>query len=118
MLQWRNRLQALSKYLFRPLRCRLVHLGLDMSVRAFLDVSGGAAAGWALQAGAQQAAMPVVGYLSSRSPADSAHIIAAFRKGLSEAGFTESQNVKIESRFAESRLDRLPALADDLVRRQ
>src|SRR5262249_8419382 len=62
--------------------------------------------------------MPVVGYLSSRSADDSAHIIAAFRKGLGEAGFSEGRNVAIESRFAESHFDRLSALAADLVRRQ
>jgi putative tryptophan/tyrosine transport system substrate-binding protein len=57
----------------------------------------------------------VIGYLSSRSPADSTHIIAAFRKGLGEAGFSEGRNVAIEWRFAESRLDRLAVLAADLV---
>jgi putative ABC transport system substrate-binding protein len=59
--------------------------------------------------------MPVIGYLSSRSPADSSHIIAAFRKGLSDAGVIEGRDVAIESRFAESHLDRLPALAAELV---
>jgi putative ABC transport system substrate-binding protein len=67
---------------------------------------------------AQQPAMPVVGYLSGRSPSDSAHIIAAFRQGLKEAGFVEGQNVAIESRFAEGHFDRLPDLAAELVRRQ
>ena len=60
----------------------------------------------------------MIGYLSSRSPGDSAHIIAAFRQGLQDAGFVEGQSVTIESRFAEGRYDRLPALATDLVRRQ
>jgi putative ABC transport system substrate-binding protein len=62
--------------------------------------------------------MQIIGYLSSRSPTDSAHIIAAFRKGLEEAGFKEGRNVAIESRFAESQLGRLPELATDLARRQ
>jgi putative ABC transport system substrate-binding protein len=79
---------------------------------------GGAAVTWPLAAGAQQTTLPVIGYLSSRSPSDSAHIVAAFRQGLQEAGFVEGQNVTIESRFAEGHFDRLPALADDLVRRQ
>src|SRR5262245_58490060 len=62
--------------------------------------------------------MPVIGYLSSRSPADSIHIIAAFHKGLGEAGFIEGRSVAIESRFAESQLERLLALAADLVDRR
>jgi ABC-type uncharacterized transport system substrate-binding protein len=82
--------------------------------REFITLLGSAAA-LPFAARAQQAAMPVVGYLSSRSAGDSTHIIAAFRKGLNEAGFVEGRDVAIESRFAESRLDRLPALAADLV---
>src|SRR5262249_51513609 len=58
-----------------------------------------------------------IGYLSQRSPTDSASIVAAFRQGLEETGFVEGQNVVIESRFAEGQIDRLPALASDLVRR-
>ena len=64
-----------------------------------------------------QPPLPVIGYLSSRSPSESAHIVAAFRQGLQEAGFVEGQNVAIESRFAEGHFDRLPALATELVRR-
>jgi putative tryptophan/tyrosine transport system substrate-binding protein len=71
-----------------------------------------------LAASAQQPVLPVIGYLSSRSPGDSAHIIAAFRQGLKDGGFVEGQNVAVESRFAEGQYDRLPALASDLVRRQ
>ena len=66
---------------------------------------------------AQPPAMLVIGYLSQRSPTDSASIVAAFRQGLKEMGFIEGQNVAIESRFAEGQIDRLPALASDLVRR-
>jgi putative tryptophan/tyrosine transport system substrate-binding protein len=88
-----------------------------MRRREFITLIGGAAA-WPLAARAQQAAKPVVGYLSSRSAGDSTHIIAAFRKGLGEAGFSEGHNVAIESRFAESHYDRLPALAAELVRRK
>jgi putative ABC transport system substrate-binding protein len=85
-----------------------------MRRREFLGVLGGSVA-WPVMARAQQA-MPVVGYLSSRSPGDSGHIIAAFHKGLSETGFTPGQNIRVESRFAEGQIDRLPALAADLVR--
>ena len=70
-----------------------------------------------LLADAQRPAMPIIGYLSQRSPTDSASIVAAFRQGLKEEGFVEGQNVAIEYRFAEGQLDRVPALASDLVRR-
>jgi putative tryptophan/tyrosine transport system substrate-binding protein len=71
---------------------------------------------WPFAAHAQQKAMPVIGYLSQRSPTDSAGIVAAFRQGLSEQGYVEGQNVIIESRFAEGQINRLPGLASDLVR--
>jgi len=81
-----------------------------MRRRDFISVLGGTAA-WPFGIRAQQPSLPVIGYLSSRSPTDSAHIVAAFRQGLNEAGFVDNQNVKIESRFAEGNFDRLPALA-------
>jgi len=62
--------------------------------------------------------MPVVGFMSARSPEDSAHLVAAFRRGLGDSGFIEGQNVAIEFRWAHGQYDRLPALADELVRRQ
>ena len=65
---------------------------------------------------AQQKAMPVIGYLSQRSPTDSASIVAAFRQGLKQEGYVDGQNVAIESRFAEGQIDRLSGLATDLVR--
>lgn len=76
----------------------------------------GAAAGWwALAAHAQQPAMPVIGFLSSRSPGESAGVVAGFRQGLQEAGFVEGQNAIVAFRWAEGHYDRLPALAAELV---
>ena len=66
----------------------------------------------------QQPAMPLIGYLSQRSPTDSASIVAAFRQGLKEVGYVEGQNVAIEFRYADGQIDRVPALARDLVRHQ
>jgi ABC-type uncharacterized transport system substrate-binding protein len=86
--------------------------------REFITLLGGAAAGWPLGARGQQAAMPVIGFLSSRSPAESANLVAGFRKGLIEGDDRKHGNVAIEFRWAEGAFDRLPILSSDLVARQ
>ena len=85
--------------------------------RELLAALGGAAATWPLAARAQQPAMPVIGFLHTASPDGNAGRVRAFREGLKEAGFVEGESVAVEYRWAEYQLDRLPALADELVRR-
>ncbi len=88
-----------------------------MNRRDMIALLGGAAA-WPVTARAQQVAVPVIGYLSSQSPAPWESRLRAFRQGLAEAGYVEGRNVTIEFRWAESQYDRLPALAADLLRHQ
>jgi putative ABC transport system substrate-binding protein len=87
-----------------------------MRRRAFIAALGGAAA-WPLVARAQQPGTPVIGFLSSRSPGESASAVAAFRQGLGQIGYFEGKNLIIEYRWGEGQYDRLPALAAELVGR-
>jgi putative tryptophan/tyrosine transport system substrate-binding protein len=89
-----------------------------MKRREFITLLGGAAATWPRVASAQQPKIPVVGFLNVTSPQAYVGPLAAFLKGLSEAGFVDGRNVTIEYRWAEGHSDRLPAMATDLIQKQ
>ena len=90
----------------------------NMKRRDLILALGGAVAAWPAAGRAQQSTVPVIGFLSPRSPDDSAHLVAAFRRGLGEAGLTEGQNVSVEYRWALGEYTKLPMLAAELVRGQ
>jgi putative ABC transport system substrate-binding protein len=89
-----------------------------MRRRNFIALLGGAVTAWPLAARAQQPAIPVIGYVSSLTQAVSARFDAALRRGLSDMGYVEGQNVSIQYRWITDRYDALPAMAADLVQRQ
>ena len=108
-----TRFESLSKYAFEP-RMLSPELGEDMQRRECIALLSGAAV-CPLAAWAQQPTVPVIGFMSARSPEDSEHLVEAFRRGLREGGFVEGQNVAIEFRWARGQYDLLPAMAADLV---
>src|SRR5215468_3235513 len=92
------------------------HMASYIARRKFLATLVGAVAAWSLQARAQQAAMPVIGYLNPGSPESDTPRLTGLRRGLNETGYVEGRNVVIEYRWAGNQVDRLPELAADLVR--
>jgi putative ABC transport system substrate-binding protein len=96
----------------------VLEYGRQMRRRDFVTLLGSTAVTWSLAARAQQPAMPVIGYLGTGSAQSDAFRVTGFRQGLKEAGYVDGQNLTIEYRWAEDYLDRLPAMAADLVRHQ
>src|SRR5260221_9374409 len=106
-----GRCEPLSMHSVEPLRCSVRSVGADMRRREFITFCSGAVAAWPFAASAQQPTLPTVGWLHGATPDAYASMATAFRKGLNESGYVETQNVKIEYRWAEGRLERLPELA-------
>src|SRR6516162_9944555 len=100
----------------RPLSALTMLLSRHTKRREVITLLGGAAATWPLAARAQQPALPVIGYLSARSREDTSHLITAFQRGLAESDYIDGRNVTIEYRFALGQYDKLPAMANELVR--
>jgi putative ABC transport system substrate-binding protein len=93
-------------------------MAIHIRRREFVFTLGGAAAAWPLAAHGQRPSIPVIGFLDATTAADTVYRVSALRDGLKEAGFIDGHNVAIEFRWAENKLDRLPALAADLAQRQ
>ena len=89
-----------------------------MRRRDFIKAIAGSTAAWSIAAGAQQSTIPVIGFLNADSPQGYGRQLSAFLAGLGEKGYVDGRNVTIEYRWAGNRLDRLPAMAADLVHRQ
>ena len=93
-------------------------MSIDISRRELITLLGGATVAWPLAARAQQPALPVIGFLNGQTVASFRHLVAAFQRGLNEVGFVLDRNVAIEYRWADGHTDRLPALANELIRRR
>ena len=89
-----------------------------MRRREFIAVIGGGAVAWPLAARAQQPALPVIGFLSARSPEDSVQVLEAFHQGLGDGGFVSGRNVEVEYRWARGDYGRLPTLASEIVKQR
>ena len=113
-----KRTSPLPELLLNPIRCPVLSLGAGNETARVHYAPWQCGSGLAAAVRAQQPTMPVIGFLNQGSAEPSAHLAAAFRKGLNEVGYVEGQNAAIEYRWAESQYNRLPELAADLVSRK